>query len=502
MARVKRTKATAPTTSHTSVDKRPGKGKALPKQTRDAAKKEEATRFREESSLRTTGGIVTARRRRRKKKAHFLGFIQHGAAIHHATGMWRIPWDKVNLPSTRPQYWQFMGQTMERGLFDAIFIADELAPYKVHRGDSDSTVKYAVQCPVHEPSTIVPIISTATRNLGIGLTLSIMFEHPYSMARRLSSLDHLSDGRLAWNIVSSYSDSEWAAYGHEMTERQDRYAMLDEYMDLCYKLWDSWEDDAIVRDRASGVYALPERVKVVDHEGKYYKCFGRAFVERSPQGYPVLWQAGSSDRGRDFAAKHAEAIFAVLPTINTMKQYSQDLNTRLEKFGRPPGSVKLIFGLQTVVDFTRERAQEKFEFIKSHIPLEGAVSWMSGHFGLDFDNYNLDEPMQDIYVPGIEGLFKSVINSKDGAPVTVREGAIHYAQGMGMPVAVGTPQDIADQMEWYMDEGGADGFMLAASATPQCYIDLADMVVPEMQRRGRYRTAYNGPMLRDNLLEW
>ena len=464
--------------------------------------KDVSTTFRSDSSLRTTVGIASGQKQRGKKKAHFLGFIQHGAAIHHSTGMWRIPWDKVNLPSTRPEYWQLMGRTMERGLFDAIFIADELAPYKVHRGNSDSTIKYAVQCPVHEPSTIVPIISTATKNLGIGLTLSIMFEHPYSMARRLSSFDHLSDGRIAWNIVSSYSDSEWLAYGHEMTERQDRYAMLDEYMDVCYQLWDSWEDDAIVKDRESGVYALPEKVKVVDHDGRFYKCFGRSFVERTPQGYPVLWQAGSSDRGRDFAAKHAEAIFAVLPTISAMKDYSQDLNQRLEKFGRPRGSVKLIFGLQTVVDFTRERAQEKFEFIKSHIPLEGAISWMSGHFGLDFDKYDLDEQMQDIYVPGIEGLFKAVINSKDGAPVTVREGAIYYAQGMGMPVAVGTPQDIADQMEWFMDEGGADGFMLAATATPQCYTDIADMVVPEMQRRGRYRTQYNGPMLRDNLLEW
>ena len=256
-------------------------------------------------------------------------------------------------------------------------------------------------------------------------------------------------------------------------------------------------------DRETGVYADPAKVHVVDHKDQHYKTFGRAFVDRSPQGYPVLWQAGSSNRGRDFAAKHGEAIFVVLPTIDTMKEYSEDLNNRLDhKFNRPEGSVKLIYGLQTCVDFTRERAREKWDFIKSHIPLEGAVSWMSGHFGLDFSKYDLDEYMQDIYVPGIEGLFKAVINSKDGAPVTVREGALYYAQGMGMPLACGTPKDVADQMEWYMDEGGADGFMLSATGTPQCFIDFVDWVVPELQRRGRFRTHYNGPMLRDNTLQW
>jgi long-chain alkane monooxygenase len=437
-----------------------------------------------------------------KKKAHLLGFIQHGVNSH-ATGMWRHPRDKVGYHFAQPPYWQHMARTMERGLFDAMFIADELAPYTTYKNNSDAIVKYAVQCPTHEPSTIVPIITTATRHLGVGVTLSTAFEHPYSMCRRLSSLDHLSGGRIAWNVVSSYSKSEWEAYGQEMTERTGRYERLDEYMEVCYKLWDSWEPDAIIADPASGIYADPSKVHTVHHEGRYYKCHGRHFCAPSPQGRPVLWQAGSSNQGRDFAARHAEAIFAVHPNVERMRQYTDDLNDRLwRKFDRRPGSVKLIFGLQTVVAETRQEALEKHERLKACIPPEGALAWISGHFGLDFSQYALDEYVQNIEVPGIQGLFESIIYAKGGAPVTVGEAATIYAQGMGMPVAVGTSSDIADQMEIYLDEGGADGFMLIATYTPGCFEEFVDLVVPELQRRGRYRTRYSTTTLREHLLEY
>jgi FMN-dependent oxidoreductase (nitrilotriacetate monooxygenase family) len=436
------------------------------------------------------------------KKAHLLGFIQHGVNSH-ATGMWRHPKDKIGWHYARPEYWQHMARTMERGLFDAVFIADELAPYNTHAGSSDLTVKYAVQCPTHEPSTIVPIISGATKHLGVGVTLSTAFEHPYSMCRRLSSLDHLSNGRVAWNVVSSYSKSEWESHGAEMSHRTRRYELLEEYMELCYKLWDSWEPDAIVADKESGIYADPQKVREVDHQGEFFRCKGRHFVAPSPQGHPVLWQAGSSYRGRDFAAKHAEAIFAVLPTVARMRQYADDLDGRLKtRFNRKQGSVKLIFGVQTVVAETREEAQAKYERIKACIPPEGALAWMSGHFGLDFSKIPLDEYIQNIEVPGIQGLFESIVYARDGAPVTVREAALIYAQGMGMPVLVGTPQDIADKLEIFLDEGGADGFMLIATYTPGCFEEFVDLVVPALQRRGRARTAYTQSTLRGNLLEF
>lgn len=436
-----------------------------------------------------------------KKQAHLLGFIQHGVNSH-ATGMWRHPRDKINWDWSRPPYWQHLARTMERGLFDAMFIADELAPYNNYQGSSDVTVKYAVQCPVHEPSTIVPIIATATTHLGVGVTLSTAFEHPYSMVRRLSSLDHLSGGRVAWNIVSSYSKSEWDAYGVEMTQRADRYERMEEYMELCYKLWDSWEPDAIIADRDSGIFADPAKVHEVNHVGEYYRSRGRSFVFRSPQGRPVLWQAGSSDRGRDFAARHAEAIFAVHPNVERMRQYTDDLNHRLEtRFNRKPDAVKRIYGVQTVVALTRSEAEEKYQRIRECIPLEGAMAWISGHFGPDFSQYSPDDIVQNIEIPGIQGLFDSIIYAKGGAPVSVREAALIYAEGMGMPRLVGTPADIADQLENFMDAGGADGFMLIATYTPGCFEEFVDLVVPELQRRGRYRSRYAHSTLRENLLE-
>jgi len=202
------------------------------------------------------------------------------------------------------------------------------------------------------------------------------------------------------------------------------------------------------------------------------------------------------------AARHAEAIFAVLPTVARMRHYTDDLNNRLHnKFNRKPGSVKLIFGVQTVVGDTREEAQAKYERIKAYIPPEGALAWMSGHFGLDFSKFDLDEHIQNIEVPGIQGLFESILYARDGAPITVREAALIYAQGMGMPVLVGTASDVADKLEVFMDEGGADGFMLIATYTPGCFEEFVDLVVPELQRRGRYRTAYAGTTLRENLLQ-
>ncbi|MGF6744131.1 FMN-dependent oxidoreductase (nitrilotriacetate monooxygenase family) [Paraburkholderia atlantica] len=438
----------------------------------------------------------------RKKKAHLLGFMQNGFNSH-STGMWRHPRDKVNWDYGDYAYWQHIARVLERGLFDALFIADQLAPYSTFQGSSDASVKYAVQFPCNEPSTIVPAVATATSRLGIGVTLSTAFEHPYSMSRRLSSLDYQSGGRIAWNIVSSFSHGEWNAYGVDGRERSDRYERLEEYMEVCYKLWRSWDDDAIIADKRAGIYADPAKIHEVEHEGRFFRCKGRHFVPPSPQRQPVLWQAGSSDRGRDFAAKHAEAVFAVLPTLDRMKEYSGDLEKRaVGRFGRAPNSVKRIFGLQTVVGESRAEAQEKFERIKECIPLEGALAWISGHFGLDFSHYSLDEYVSNIEVPGIQGLFESIVYAKNGAPVTVREAALIYAQGMGMPVAVGTASDIVDQMETYLDEGGADGFMLATTFTPGCYEEFVDWVVPELQRRDRFRKSYSGTTLRHHLQEY
>ena len=276
-------------------------------------------------------------------------------------------------------------------------------------------------------------------------------------------------------------------------------------IELCCQLWDSWEPDAIIADKETGVFADPSKVHEVDFKGKYFSSKGRSFCFHSPQGRPVFWQAGSSDRGRDFAAKHAEAIFAVHPTVDRMKQYSDDLNQRLSsKFNRKPGSVKLIYGLQCIVGESQAHAQEKYELIRSCIPL--GVLWLgiSGHFGPDFSKYDLDEYVQNIEIPGIQGLFESIIYAKGGEPITVKEAALYYAMGYGYASRCRhLPSDVADKIEYYADEGGADGFMLVLlSYTPGCFEEFVDLVIPELQRRGRFRTSYAGNTLRENLLQY
>ncbi len=254
-----------------------------------------------------------------KNKMHLLGFVQHGV-MNHASTMWAHPRDKVGYHWSRPEYWRDLGRTMERGLFDAMFIADELAPYTTYKGNSDPVVKFAGQCPVHEPASVVPIVGAFTQHLGIGITLSTSFVPPYMMARQLSTLDHLTGGRVGWNIVTSYSKSEFQAMGKEnLTPRDKRYEVVEEYMQLLYQLWDSWDDDAIVYDRENGIFADPAKVREVDFRGEFFQSKGRHFVAPSPQKRPVLWQAGSSDQGREFAAKHAESVFGIFPTPKSMR---------------------------------------------------------------------------------------------------------------------------------------------------------------------------------------
>src|SRR6201991_2926765 len=395
-----------------------------------------------------------------KKKAHLLGFVQHGV-MNHASTMWAHPQDKVGYSFARPEYWRDLGRTMERGLFDAMFIADELAPYTTYQGSSDAVVRYAAQFPVHDPAAVVPIVGAFTKHLGIGITLSTSFIRPYQMVRQLSTLDHLTGGRVGWNIVTSYSKSEFQAMGLEnLTPRDKRYEVVEEYMQLCYQLWDSWDDDAIVYDRENGIFADPSKVREIDFQGQFFKSKGSHFVAPSPQKRPVLWQAGSSDQGREFASKHAESVFGIFPTPKSMRAYADDIHTRADDHGRDPESVKLIYGLQTIIDRDKSRANDKDAGFAHSGQIESALGIRAAHTGFDFSTLGLDDNVVDAAVQGIRMLFNAILRRMDGAPVTVREAAQIYGVSMGAPVAVGTPADVADQMELYLDDGGCNGFML------------------------------------------
>jgi FMN-dependent oxidoreductase (nitrilotriacetate monooxygenase family) len=413
--------------------------------------------------------------------------------------MWRHPHDKVGWNYASPPYWQHLARTLERGLFDAVFLADELAPYNSFEDSSDATMRYAVQAPTHEPAALTPIITGATTHLGVGITLSTAFEHPYSMARRLSTFDHLSGGRVAWNIVGSYSPSEFAAYGQDVPDRSTRYERIEEYVDLCCRLWDSWQPDAVIADRETGIYAHPEKIAEVVFDGKYFRCRARHFVAPSPQGRPVLWQAGASEQGRKFAAGTAEAIFAIQPTVASMRAYSDDIRARVAATGRDRQSVKLYFGAQVIVGATESQAREKASYLRSLLRPEASLAMLSGQLGVDFSEFDPCAPLADIPVPGIQGVKDALVATGAGEAVTVTEAADIYASRFAMPQVIGTPQSVADQLEEFLDDGGADGFMLLATYTPGCFEEFVDLVVPEMQRRGRYRTAYPGRTLRANI---
>jgi FMN-dependent oxidoreductase (nitrilotriacetate monooxygenase family) len=424
--------------------------------------------------------------------------MQHGVSPH-SVGMWRHPLDKVGFDYSKPPYWQHLSRTMERGLFDAIFLADELAPYCSFEGSSDATVEYAVQSPTHEPAALVTIISGATENLGVGITLSTAFEHPYSMARRLSTLDHLTGGRVAWNVVGSYSPSEWSAYGVEMPDRALRYERIDEYVSLCCELWESWRPGAVIADKGSGVFADPRLIKEVDFAGKYFRCRARHSVSPSPQGKPVLWQAGSSPAGRDFAARTADAVFAIQPSIEAMRDYTEDMKVRIAKAGRDPAKVKLFYGIQPIVGMSEHEASEKAEYIRSLVHPGASMAMLSGQLGVDFSQYHPMTALADVPVPGIQGVKDALVGSGVAETVTVAEAAETYAFRFAMPQVVGTASSVADQLVDYMDHGGADGFMLLATYTPGCFEEFVNLVVPELQRRGRYRHRYPGKTLRDNI---
>jgi FMN-dependent oxidoreductase (nitrilotriacetate monooxygenase family) len=449
-----------------------------------------------DSEINVSSGAVP------KKMMHLLSFVQHGV-INHAQLMWAHPRDKVGYDFARPPYWQELGRILERGKFDALFLADVLAPYDVYKDSYDDTVRYAVQCPVHDPVALVPVIGCATEKLGIGITISTTFDTPYAMARRLSTLDHLTEGRLGWNVVTSYSQNEFKAMGmKEMVPHDERYERAEEFIEVCRQLWDSWEDDAIVADAETGIYADPAKVHRVVYQGKYYNCASPSFVRPSPQRRPVIWQAGQSPRGRDYAAKHAEAVFSIQPTAKAMRSYADDLRARAVAQGRQPQDVKIIFALQVVVDETREAALEKLAKMRAKIPVDAALAIMSGHIGYDFSKLALDEHVGQIEVEGIRGLLESVLSTYDGAPVTLREAANFYGISLGAPVAVGDPTDVADLMEELLDEGHGDGFNIMATYVPGCYQEFVDLVVPQLQKRGRFRKEYTGSTLRHHLNEY
>jgi len=413
---------------------------------------------------------------------------------HQSCGLWRHPRDR-SAEYTSMRHWLELARTLERGLFDGIFLADVAGVYDVFGGTPDAALRSATQVPANDPFTLVPAMAAVTRHLGFGVTGSIPYEPPYAFARRLSSLDHLTGGRIAWNVVTGYLDSAARALGSPVqTDHDARYDIAEEYMELVYALWEaSWDDDAVVRDRARGVYTDPAKVHRISHHGRHFDCDAIHLCEPSPQRTPVLFQAGASARGLTFAARHAECVFVANANERAVASIVQSLRGAAVEQGRAANDLR-IFGLVTVVvGASDEEARRKLAEYQSYASREGALALMSGWSGVDMSRYGLDERVDDASTQAIQSAMR-MIGSR-----TVGELAEFLAVGGAAPVLAGSPATIADELERWVDETGLDGANLAYTVLPECFDEFVALVVPELQRRGRYKTAYREGTLREKL---
>ena len=414
---------------------------------------------------------------------------------HIQQGMWTHPRDQ----STRYnelQYWADYAQKLENGLFDGIFFADVLGVYDVYGANADAALRHAVQVPVNDPTLVIPAMAAVTRHLGFGVTGNLTYEQPFVFARRMSTLDHLTGGRVGWNIVTGYLDSAARAIGMDgQTRHDDRYDLADEYMSLVYKLWEgSWDDDAVRADRARGVYADPSKVRVIHHEGPQYKVDAMHLCAPSPQRTPVLFQAGSSTRGRQFASTHAECVFVNGQKKEGVKEIVGDIRAQAVQRGRRADDIKVFLGATLIIGRTDAEAQEKFAEYRRYVSSEGALAHAAASLGIDFAKYDIDEP---IHTGNSQAIVSNVdaMTRASGPQWTRRKLLEQMVLGSRQAPWVGSAGRVADLMINWADEADVNGFNLSRTVVPECFDDVIDLLVPVLQERGAYKTSYaDGPL--------
>jgi FMN-dependent oxidoreductase (nitrilotriacetate monooxygenase family) len=341
-------------------------------------------------------------------------------------------------------------------------------------------------------------MAAVTEKIGLGATYSVSHQHPFHAARLWATLDHLTRGRAAWNVVTSLNHNQSANYGEDYKPTDDRYDRAHEFIQVCRKLWDSWDEDAVVMDRARGVFAEPDKVRRIEHEGKWFRSRGPLNVVRSPQNGPAILQAGTSGKGRDFAARYADAVFAIQPNLAGAKALYDDIKSGVVNAGRPASACKVLCGMQPIVGASRAEAEDRQAEHNSLVPLEGGLAILSGHLDFDLSTLPLDTIMAHRTEPKLQRM-QTRYRSLTGELLTLRQVAQNHGQSVGLPQMVGTASDIADQMEAYFDAVGGDGFMLSSIYSPGAIEEFVETVVPELQRRGRFRSEYSGTTQRDHL---
>jgi N-acetyl-S-(2-succino)cysteine monooxygenase len=425
-----------------------------------------------------------------------LGAFLPGAGQHVAA--WRHPDAKADA-ALDIEYYKRLALTAERGLFDAYFLADGLAANfggDVGTGVSDKGAGF-------EPVTLFSALSVVTRNVGFIATASTTYEQPYTLARKFASLDYLSGGRAGWNVVTSAGDATARNFGLEkQAAPAERYERANEFVDTVKELWDSWEDDAFIRDKASGRFFDPAKVHAPNHKGKHFSVAGPLNVARPPQGYPVIVQAGQSEPGRELAARTAEVIFTAQQSLKDAQAFYRDVKGRLGKYGRSADQLKIMPGVSVYVGKTEDEAKAKLQQLNDLIHPAAGLALLAGLTGGDVElsRYPLDGPFPEL--PTTQGFVSRqqlLVDIAHKHNFSIRQLYQWVATARGHWTIVGTPGQIADQLQSWFENDAADGFNVLPPVLPGSLDDFVDLVIPELQRRGLFRTEYEGRTLRENL---
>lgn len=414
-----------------------------------------------------------------------------------AFGLWRHPRDKA-LDYTTLRYWTDYARLLERGLFDALFLADVLGVPDVYQKSPDAAFRSAALAPSLDPAVIISAMATVTENLGFAITGSAAYEPPYLFARRMATLDHLTGGRMGWNIVTGFLKSGALAMGQtDLTEHDLRYESADAFMEIMYSLWDrSWAEGALKRDKAGGVYADPDLIRIIEHDDPHYRIRAAGPTEPSPQRVPVLFQAGGSARGRQFASTHAEGIFVNGPKLELVSGQVADMRNRAVDLGRAPDSLKFFAGVTIIVAETEAQAQARLEDYRRYASVEGMLAQLSAALGIDLADYPLDEPIRYQKTDAAQSQLEML--TRKGS-LTVRQAAEGMVLSGRNLMLVGTADTVADILCRWSDEGDIDGFNISRIMAHEDMEAVVDLLIPELQQRGRYKTAYEPGTLREKL---
>ncbi|KAL1969923.1 hypothetical protein VTN77DRAFT_7432 [Rasamsonia byssochlamydoides] len=426
------------------------------------------------------------------RKHILLNAFDMSTVGHLSPGQWKDPTDRSATKRTL-DYWINLAKILERGDINALFLADTYGGYDTYEGSLDNCIRRAAQWPMTDPSIPLTAMAAVTKNLAFAITASTSFEPPFLLAKRFSTLDHLTGGRIGWNIVTSWKKGAFKAIGLEEPPDHDRrYAQADEYLRVLYKLWEgSWADDAIVQDVENDVYADPDKIRTIKHHGEFYHLESRHIVDPSPQRTPFLFQAGTSPAGSQFAATHAEAVFVSAHSPSVLTPRVAKIRELAQAAGRDPRSIKFFATFTPIIGKTEEEAQAKFERAKKYASTIGGLVLFSGWTGIDISKVPLDEEID----PVKHSLEKHKIHSisetltartPELPSITPRVIAETASIGGLGPVAVGTPAQVADELERWVREADIDGFNLAYVTTPGTFEDVVDLLVPELRRRGVY----------------